>query len=984
MQSIKDSFKFSRLKTLASSLKKSFDAPIMPLPTGLAKPPLTLGRKARDMISWLGSLLSPIIKYLLPNFIHFHYFYIISMGLITSIMVYGPGNIKYIDCFFMGYGAVTQAGLNSVDVNDMSLYQQLAIYAMCTLTTPIFIHSGLIFVRLYWFERRFDNIKSISRDNFHMRRNATLAARTMSLENRRKTIAAEDKEESSNSSAEKNAKDIRFSMPKPTRTKSINPTDMYMSIAMMRQKNNEKLNQEGNDEEAGPVLYVPGPAEAEQWRSRGKFGIWNKLKMARKSKREDDQASDQVSAGMSEHSVPLENLRDSKRKLELSESLPDLEEHPVMKSEEKSDDEEEPLPVTQTGNSDDEEDPLPITKTPNESSRDLTHYDGDDDDASIDSLYSQPDSRTGQSAAKNSSASGGSPKAPPLRMRFEDNKPVRRTKTKSKSHKITSNIKNTLTKYPSILLDDLTVDNISNRIKRKMSGGYLSFTPTFGRNSTFVPLDNKQKEELGGVEYRSTKLLAKLLVSYYIGFHLLAFAVLGFWIIPEKSYKQLFYEDGFNAPWWSAFTAASFFNDLGLTLTPDSFSSFVTSRYVLLWGSFFITIGNVAFPVALRFIIWVLFKLSRDLSLLKESLGFLLDHPRRCFTLLFPSIPTWWLFFVLVTLNVIDLVLFCILDLHDASLSHLSSATRVLAAYFQAISTRTAGFTCISLSDLHPAIQVSYMLMMYVSALPVAISIRRTNVYEEQSLGIYSQEADDAGSEPGDGSHATKRFIGAHLRRQLQFDLWYIFLGLFIICICESKKIRDLNDPYFSIFSVLFEVVSAYGCVGLSLGYPDSNTSFSAQFTVVSKLVIVAMFIRGRHRGLPYLIDRAIILPSLTMDRRDGLQANHARRNSGFSKSETSPNLDQWNRYHIDEVLDGAGSGQDEGQLSRQVTKQKSEDDVGHEQDMAEHKDSLDINRPATNQTSNQDDFEVAVPRRNTIKFNADTSFSANYNNYQS
>jgi len=48
------------------------------------------------------------------------------------------------------------------------------------------------------------------------------------------------------------------------------------------------------------------------------------------------------------------------------------------------------------------------------------------------------------------------------------------------------------------------------------------------------------------------------------------------------------------------------------------------------------------------------------------------------------------------------------------------------------------------------------------------------------------------------------------------------------------------------------------GTVGLSLGYPDVNTSFSGQFKTISKLVIIAMQIRGRHRGLPYQVDRAV------------------------------------------------------------------------------------------------------------------------------
>lgn len=51
------------------------------------------------------------------------------------------------------------------------------------------------------------------------------------------------------------------------------------------------------------------------------------------------------------------------------------------------------------------------------------------------------------------------------------------------------------------------------------------------------------------------------------------------------------------------------------------------------------------------------------------------------------------------------------------------------------------------------------------------------------------------------------------------------------------------------------------GNVGLSLGYPGINSSLSTEFSTFGKLVICAMMIRGRHRGLPYTLDRAIMLP---------------------------------------------------------------------------------------------------------------------------
>jgi hypothetical protein len=173
--------------------------------------------------------------------------------------------------------------------------------------------------------------------------------------------------------------------------------------------------------------------------------------------------------------------------------------------------------------------------------------------------------------------------------------------------------------------------------------------------------------------------------------------------------------------------------------------------------------------------------------------------------------------------------------------------------------------------------------MMYISVLPIAISVRRTNVYEEKSLGLWASPAEEIEDE-GEPS-----YVGAHLRRQLSFDLWYIFLGLFIISISEGTRLQSNTpeDLAFTMFAVLFEIVSAYGTVGLSLGYTGINASFSAEFGVIAKLVIIAMQIRGRHRGLPYELDRAILLPSESLHQKENNDPVAAqrirRRNSAAS-----------------------------------------------------------------------------------------------------
>jgi Trk-type K+ transport system membrane component len=75
------------------------------------------------------------------------------------------------------------------------------------------------------------------------------------------------------------------------------------------------------------------------------------------------------------------------------------------------------------------------------------------------------------------------------------------------------------------------------------------------------------------------------------------------------------------------------------------------------------------------------------------------------------------------------------------------------------------------------------------------------------------------------------------------------------------------SDPtVFSVFNVIFETVSAYGCVGISVGLPDQAYSFSGALHTLSKLILCAVMIRGRHRGLPVAIDKAVLLPGENAD----------------------------------------------------------------------------------------------------------------------
>lgn len=974
------------------------------------------GYYVRNFIHHIASKIYPYAKVVLPNFRAVHYFYILTLVILGSILVYPVKTCAYIDVLFFTAGASTQAGLNTVNVNDLSLYQQIILYLLTTMATPIFIHGSLLFVRLYYFERHFDNIKERSLMDYRMRKSATLArmgsAPTMSstrlntFNNQVLGFQAQEAEKGSSSSPQSSSSQtsqpvlaayneqsgnsiehhsepsdsyeeenrdgpvsiqekihfeepqrprpqhrhsrtdsgIKFSaLPHPRRRKSIDPEDMYRSINMLQEhKKNQEARSKGiqflnigslarrktrgsnievsadqeddtnslrddgitpatnsigasnNEEDEDDILIIKPPIEIEN--SDGANPIFTKKKK-RTPEIQLKETPGKAKKWITSKKRKNYNPWTSKLKKTLSNSSKKGSIN-VAPTDTEDDGEEEDYASIDSENSDISDGKQVANHAEGSDSDNVGSYEDDEDieDNSNDEHEQDDDDdddecerslENGASLIKAQSnlvlpskdETGGrkyTKRSNTLDVPQHNTSGGRKTLNKATKRKIPRAQRNaSFNQHSNVSIGDGSIENVDTndsyqRLSRTMSGNYLSWTPTVGRNSTFIKLTDEQKEELGGIEYRAVKLLIKIIAVYYVGFNIIPGVMLLIWIYCMPHYKNLMISNSISPAWWAFFTLQSSFNDLGLTLTSNSMMSFNQNAFVQILCSFLIVIGNTGFPILLRFIIWVMFKTARPLSLYKESLGFLLDHPRRCFTLLFPSVPTWWLFFILVVLNGFDLVIFCILDLHDESFKGVDMGYRVLNGLFQAFCTRTVGFSVMDLSLLHAATQVSYLIMMYISVLPIAISVRRTNVYEEQSLGVYAKE-----NAEGVDENAPSNYVGSHLRNQLSYDLWYICLGLFIICIAEGKRLQE-QDLRFSIFAVLFEIVSAYGTVGMSMGYPGVDCSLSGEFNVISKLVIIAMMIRGRHRGLPYTIDRAIMLPNAAMKRHDRLQEEHA------------------------------------------------------------------------------------------------------------
>ncbi|PKI85887.1 Trk1p [Malassezia vespertilionis] len=398
---------------------------------------------------------------------------------------------------------------------------------------------------------------------------------------------------------------------------------------------------------------------------------------------------------------------------------------------------------------------------------------------------------------------------------------------------------------------------------------YLTFDARVSGNSHFHNLSAAQRQELGGVEYRALDVLAWLIPCYWL-FWVALCLLIGTPYMASKSAQRFRDQiEGQERPprsssWFWVFNTVSAMTNLGMSLSDSSMAAGFQNAYLLLIPMMvLILVGNTAYPVMLRFVIWIASKLTRKASRTYETLQFLLDHPRRCFVYLFPRENTWFLFALLVAVNIGDWFFIMILDLSERKKA-FSTGAWVLDALFQSIATRSAGFQTLDILSLSPAEQMLQVFLMYLAVFPLTMAVRSTNVYEEGSLGIYEPKT-DAGSQTrgSDGDAVWGRFLSEQMRRQVAYDLWWIALAIWIVCIAEKSKLQDNETyPYISIFTVIYELVSAYGTVGISTGSPPRSASLSADFTVVSKLVVCAVMLRGRHRGLPGAIDRAILLPS--------------------------------------------------------------------------------------------------------------------------
>ncbi|KAJ7157872.1 potassium transporter [Mycena crocata] len=408
---------------------------------------------------------------------------------------------------------------------------------------------------------------------------------------------------------------------------------------------------------------------------------------------------------------------------------------------------------------------------------------------------------------------------------------------------------------------------------------WLSFDGlVVGRNSAFrtESLSDEELEFIGGVEYRALRLLSYLIPFYFVATQLMAFILFAPWLSVTKQYDAVFAAQPrlVQKPWYSLFIVLAAYSGGGLSLVDQGMLPFQGAYLMIFALMFVILAGNHALPIFLRLAIWTWYKLVPPESETGKTLSFLLQHPRRCFLYLFPSHQTWFLVICLVSFSIVEWAAFEILDIGIPFFEAMAKGPRVVDGLFQGLAARASGLSIVPLASASPAIQFLYVVMMYIAVYPVAMTIRSTNVYESESLGVFEEPPDEEDEEPEnleklEPRERVGRYLLWHLDRQMSIDIWWLVWAIFVVAIIERHNLLDDGKKWFDMFRIVFELVSAFGGIGLSLGFPSDNYSFTGTLRPLSKLVIIVIMLRGRHRGLPVGVERAVTLPrELNIDRQ--------------------------------------------------------------------------------------------------------------------
>lgn len=96
------------------------------------------------------------------NYITIHYAYFLGVTFASSLIYWGSSStfnaVDYVDSLFLVTSAITNTGLNTRNLSETTTWQQVQLWFLLMIGSPIWVSFWTVLVRKHAFERRFDDI----------------------------------------------------------------------------------------------------------------------------------------------------------------------------------------------------------------------------------------------------------------------------------------------------------------------------------------------------------------------------------------------------------------------------------------------------------------------------------------------------------------------------------------------------------------------------------------------------------------------------------------------------------------------------------------------------------------------------------------------------------------------------------------------------------------------------------------------------------
>lgn len=299
-----------------------------------------------------------------------------------------------------------------------------------------------------------------------------------------------------------------------------------------------------------------------------------------------------------------------------------------------------------------------------------------------------------------------------------------------------------------------------------------------------------------------------------------------------------------NPWWWGVFHSISAFNNAGFGLLNSNLVPLVNDVVINLTIMILIILGGLGYPVLIAFHAAFMSRFKKVTgykeNLYKEDAA-LVASPAQI------RIALWGT----VLLIAIGTLLPLWVEYHNPAMGG-TLGQKVMAAAFQSVSTRTAGFNTIDIGALHAATLFLFMILMFIGANPAGTA----GGIKIPTVAVLYGYIKDWFMAPGQPvmlfRHAVSKFALSHAIRLFFFSVMFVFGVIFFITVFERAYLIT-PDPLINFLKVAFETFSAFGTVGLSMGFAGGVTSLSAIFSVPSKILIIITMLVGRLGPLTLL-----------------------------------------------------------------------------------------------------------------------------------